>query len=377
MTAKGLPVDLSALWTVFRAGDGQLVPVPGDQHQSTRSRVSHLFRIREIAWQAGVSEATVDRVLHDRPGVRDRMVRKVRQAIADLDRQQSDVPLEGRTFVLDIVLQAPEPFSSAVRGALDAERSFLRPAVISARFHPVPGDPVAGLTKILDRIARRGSAGVILKAPDVPEITAAVDRLAHERIPVVTLATDLPRSQRVAYIGVDNRSAGATAGYLMAHWLGNEPGDILVALPVNFFRGEEEREMGFRSAIRSLSPHRSLIDVTDPGVEGALKDLVLRALRNDSGINAVYSVSANNVAIVEAFASTPRTLSAMVGHDLLDDNARLLRDGRLSAVLYHDLHQDMRRAAHVILQAHGALPGRIQSHRASVQIATPYNMPSR
>ncbi len=67
----------------------------------------------------------------------------------------------------------------------------------------------------------------------------------------MTLVTDLPGSQRLAYIGMDNRAAGATAAYLMGQWLGDRPGDVLVTLSRGFFRGEEEREMGFQGAMRT------------------------------------------------------------------------------------------------------------------------------
>lgn len=63
--------------------------------------MAHPYRIREIAQQAGLSEATVDRVLNQRGGVRAGTVDEVRRAVADLDRQKSQLSLGGRTFIVD------------------------------------------------------------------------------------------------------------------------------------------------------------------------------------------------------------------------------------------------------------------------------------
>ena len=97
--------------------------------------MGHPFPIREIARQAGLSEATVDRVLNGRTGVRESTAREVHQAIADLDRQRTQVRLQGRTFMVDMVVQAPQRFTTAVRAALEAELPSLHPAVVRSRFH--------------------------------------------------------------------------------------------------------------------------------------------------------------------------------------------------------------------------------------------------
>ncbi len=339
--------------------------------------MGHPYRIREIAVQAGLSERTVDRVLNSRGGVRASTVREVQQAIADLDRQRSQLRLGGRTFIIDVVMQAPERFTSAVRDALETVLPSLRPAAVRSRFHFRETCPPEELVATLDRIRMRGSQGVILKAPDLPEITTACWRLTQAGIPLVTLVTDLPGSQRLVYIGMDNRAAGATAAYLMGQWLGDRPGNILVTLSRDFFRGEEEREMGFRNAMRSLHSDRSLAEIDNSdGLDETMRGLVLAALETDPKIDAVYSIGGGNLAIVEAFAATGRTYSVFIAHDLDHDNTRLLRGGRISAVLHHDLNQDMRQACYAIMQAHQALPGAPHSWPSNIHVITPYNMPA-
>jgi LacI family transcriptional regulator len=339
--------------------------------------MGHPYRIREIAMQAGLSERTVDRVLNNRGGVRASTVREVQRAISDLDRQRTQLRLNGRRFMIDVVMQTPQRFSSAVRDALEAELPSLRPAIIRSRFHFRETCPVEELVATMDGIRARGSQGVILKAPDLPDIVAACWRLVHAGIPVVTLVTDLPGSRRLAYVGMDNRAAGATAAYLMGQWLGDRRGNTLITLSRDFFRGEEEREMGFRSAMRSRYPHRALVEIDNTdGLDETMRGLVLAALAQDRDIDAVYSIGGGNTAIVEAFARTGRDCKVFVAHDLDRDNARLLRDGQISAVLHHDLNQDMRRACHSIMQAHKALPGAVYSWPSNINVITPYNLPA-
>ncbi|WP_250033295.1 LacI family DNA-binding transcriptional regulator [Paractinoplanes maris] len=331
--------------------------------------MKHPYRIREIASQAGLSEATVDRVLHGRGGVRESTVREVRRAITDLDRQRDQVRLAGRTFLVDVVVQAPPRFSTTIRAALEAELPGLRPALVRARFHLLDGPSVREVVAALDRAGRSGSHGVILKAPDHPDIVAAATGLS---IPLVTLVTDLPTSPRITYAGLDNHAAGATAAYLIEQWLGDRPGEVLVVRGRGTFRGEDEREAGFRAETR-----RRVVEVTDAEdrPDTVRRDIRDRLTANPAvrGIYSLYAGAGGNAAVVEAFRDHP--YDVFVAHDLDRENTALLRERKLSAVLHHDLRTDLRRACHAIMQSHGVLPGPIRTNPSAVQVITPFNAP--
>ncbi|OBF19687.1 LacI family DNA-binding transcriptional regulator [Mycobacterium sp. ACS4331] len=334
--------------------------------------MAHRYKVREIAQQAGLSEATVDRVLNDRPGVRESTRAEVRQAIADLDKQRAQLRLNGRRYLIDVVMQTPQRFSDAFRAAIEAELPAFAPAMLRARFHLWESGSTAQMVDTLARI--RGSHGVVLKAADEPEVVEAVDRLVAAGTPVVTYTTDIPASARCGYVGIDNHGAGLTAAYLIEQWLGPAPAEVLITVSRTVFRGEGEREVGFRSGLRASG--RTVVEVTDSdGIDATNERLVLQALERHPAVDAVYSPGGGNTATVAAFEKLGRECRVFIAHDLDADNRRLLRDGSISAVLHNDLRADARLAMRLILQHHGALP--IEPVRPSpVQVITPYNLPT-
>lgn len=313
--------------------------------------MKHPYRIREIAARAGLSPATVDRVLHSRGGVRDSTARAVHQAIADLDRQQQSQ--SGRPFVIDVVLRTSRRFSAAVRAAGEAEAPEFAPVAVRIRPH-LTDDPAAAL----DRIGRSRSHGLILLAPPAPEIAEAVSRLG---VPVVTLNHDLPAGKRIAHVGVADFDSGATAAYLVDRLLADRAGDVLL------INGRGERAEGFRSVL----PSRRLL-TADSSEAGPLRAI----LAANPSVRAVYSAgNCGNVAVITAFAAERRNYDVFVAHGLDRENAALLREHRISAVLHQDLRADLRHACRAILRAQGVLPGPIRSHPSAVQVITPFNVP--
>lgn len=338
--------------------------------------MAHEFLIKDIAYQAGLSVATVDRVIHKRGGVRRQTHARIEAALEELRQQDNAAPMAGRRFVIDMVMEAPDRFTSAVRHAFEAEAATFLPTVFRCRFHFVEQMRQSDMVKLLEKIRRRGSHGVVLKAPDTPAVNAVVGQLEEARIPVVTLVTDVSHSPRSAYAGSDNRAAGETAAYLIGEKLGQQTGRVLVTLSSNRFRGEEEREIGFRRLLRERYPKVRVTEVSEGyGRDTTTATLAASALRNEPAINAVYSIGGANRAILSAFVSAGRSCICFVAHDLDNDNLALLREHRIHYVLHHDLRSDAASAYRTLLKFHHALPGIKGPGLSALEIITPYNIP--
>ncbi len=131
----------------------------GDTPLAETVGMPHRYKVREIAQQSGLSEATVDRVLNERPGVRENTRAEVMQAIADLDKQRAQLRLNGRRYLIDVVMQTPQRFSDAFRAAVEAELPAFAPAMLRARFHLWESGSTAQMVDALGRTSRQPRRG--------------------------------------------------------------------------------------------------------------------------------------------------------------------------------------------------------------------------
>jgi LacI family transcriptional regulator len=235
----------------------------------------------------------------------------------------------------------------------------------------------AEVVTALDRIRRRGSQGICLKARDLPAVRAAVDRLAAAGIPVFTLVTDLPGSARAGYIGLDNMGAGRTAAHLVAHGLQGRGGRVLTVRSQDAFAGEADRLAGFRATLAALRPGTTIRDVA--GGAGLPADTARRVaadLAAHGPVDAVYSIGGGNAAILAALDAHGLGAVPFIAHDLDRENRALLQAGRIAFVLHHDLVADMRELCLAVMAAHRLAPERPPAFSSDVHVVGPYNIPS-
>jgi LacI family transcriptional regulator len=337
---------------------------------ASNCRMTRKFTIKEIAHQAGLSPATVDRALYARAHVRGVTRDRVASALAELEAQYAASALQGRKITLDVVIQAPGRFSSAVQQAFQAELPLMKPATFRARFHLAEVMDEAEVIARLRAIVRRGTQGIVLKVPATPAIEDYLAELGRKGVPVVSYVTDVAAPLRLAYVGMENAQAGATAAYLLGRMA--RGGRVLITLSSQMFQGEDLRRKGFIDHLTRHFPHLVTTTVSEGfGVNRTTGDIVGRALEEHADIAHVYSIGGGNAAILEAFAEARRRIDVFAAHDLDRTNRQLLKTGQVSFVIHHDFRQDARRVCLHFSQHYRLIDRALDLGTTEIRIACP------
>lgn len=285
--------------------------------------------IAEIVSESGISRATVDRVLNNRPGVHPRTRETVQRAIAKLtahEEPHGDRPPVDFALRLDTGLMAQiKRFASCL-----GERKH-------AIYDIYQADDAGVLARIKD-LCEDLTRPLVVTVMNTAPVVAELARARRRGKVVIAMISDLPSEARDAFVGIDNRAAGETVAYLIGKALGDRPTSVGLVLGNHAYRCHQEREMGFRSALRTHFPRIALMgEAIGQDNPQTTRSAVLKLLEGNPGIGALYNVSGGNAGMVQAVAEAGRTNDIMtICHEINHVTVPLLRDGGLAYLLSQD-----------------------------------------
>ncbi|WP_116134603.1 LacI family DNA-binding transcriptional regulator [Tropicimonas sp. IMCC34043] len=294
---------------------------------------------KDLAKAAGVSLATVDRVLNNRPGVRKETVASVIGAIERIGfvRNQSAANLaRGRSYRFEFLLpETGDDFMAALIDRIEESRLALLSDSIEVAFHcTLPNDPHSAAA-LLGRVSAERVDGVAIMAPESPQLRDATSRLIGRGVQVVQFLSGQPDLRPLDFVGVDNNSAGATAGRLLGRFLGPRAGKILVVSETMNALDSVERRLGFDRVLTSdfpaLTPLPSLETFGDPV---RTETVVRTSYANHPDIIGAYILGSEARLPLEAIrdASDPAG-QVIIAHERTRYTEEMLRNRVLDAVI--------------------------------------------
>ncbi len=297
-------------------------------------------RITDVARAAGVSTATVDRVLHGRGNVRSTTAQRVVKAAAalaylpdaDLARTLKPAP----TSIAFLLPGGTNRYLNMLGETVSYMEDQLAPYNVRCTTHFIDGFNPKVLAERLLHYGRR-SQGVACMALEHPLVREAITTLASESVPIVTLITDVLSAPRVAFVGMDNRAAGRTAGLLLGRFIGPRPRACKVAMFAGSlsYRGHEEREMGFQHILAESFPSLKVVGLREGRDDAEINYRQARQLLlQHPDLAGIYNVGGASDGIGRALKEVGRDQDIVfVGHGLTPETRALLIDGTLDAVI--------------------------------------------
>ena len=295
--------------------------------------------IADLAKKAGVSVATVDRVLNRRLPVRGdtaQLVVKAAEAIGYhatglLKRRLTEVPVRKFGFLL----QKRDAFYQVLGREL---------ANVTKSASYVQGKPVVEFmeelaptfiaARILD-VAPKVDA-MALVAVDHPLVNEAVEAVVESGKPVFALLSDISTPLKSGLVGLDGRKVGRIAAWTISRTARN-PGKVGILLGSHRYLNQDLAEISFRSYMRENAPDFILLEsIVNLDDERIAYEAVCEMIERNEDLVAIYACGGGQDGLIRALREkrADRRIVA-VCNELTATNRAALIDGTIDLCLGH------------------------------------------
>jgi LacI family transcriptional regulator len=291
--------------------------------------------LEDIGKALNLSRSTISRAMNMSPVVkeatRERIIAKAKELGFVPNKAARSLVLNRELRVAAVVFSEPDYFWRDVQTGVQKAAKELRDFRVHVEYLTTDIKRPEQQARLLLDLADQGVNGVVISPNDPAIVAPAIDALIQRGIPVLTVSADVPGTRRMCYVGCDYQRAGRIAGDLMARLMGGR-GRIGVLTFAGTVPAITQRIAGFRDALREhpgiecSGPHA--LSRTGEETGAFVKDL-LAADPAITGLFVAYGVLEQAGEALRQ-AGLDRTVT-LVGYDMSEGIARLMRDGVIDA----------------------------------------------
>jgi len=294
--------------------------------------------IREIAESLGLSIGTVDRALHDRPGING----ATRSRILERAKALGYRPNLAARFLssqkqLRIGVNLPREIASffdLVRdGIQEAARSVETSDVrVIHRSYPGLGD---GEEEALAEALADNLHGLIMVPGQPVTLAPLLTKAAERGLPVVCVNTDSPEVEHLVTVCVDSLTTGLLVGEIMGRFLSGR-GRVMVVTGQLSTIDHAQKVAGFRQALSEMWPGLGIAAVVEAhDHEPEAYEKSRQVLTNAPDVAGIYVSTVNSVPVLRAIEDVGLAgRTTVITSDLFPALAPLIESGRVAATMY-------------------------------------------
>lgn len=324
---------------------------------------------KDLARHAGVSRATVDRVLNGRAGVHEKTINAVNKAIKELGfvRNLSAANLaKGRIYRFEFLLpDRGGEFQDTLVAEIEDLQSAVRADGIQITCRRALRRDPHRVVETLAAIDAQKVDGVAIMAPDSPQVRDAMQRLIERGVSVVRVISGGPSNDQMECVGIDNLAAGATAARLLGGFTKATEGNVLVVAEAMNASDSAQRRLGFDRTLAMRFPNLNALPTLETHGDTARAESIIRAAyRNRETIVGAYVMSSEASGPLTTLSELGHSRDqTIIAHERTPYTLELLRAEKVDALITQNPGHVIRSAARLLKsQCDGRMPHAAQEN---------------
>ena len=303
--------------------------------------------IADLAKAAGVSVATVNRILGGSASVRAATIQRVQEAAGEIGfygvgvidaRKKEAMPHYRLAFLLQQSHRdLYQLFATKIREAARQRRNDEVEPVVEFVDNLEPENIAARLMALGDHCD-----AVAVIAADHPLIGQAIHALKVQGKPVVAYITDQSAPHRSGYVGTDNWKLGRAAAWFIAKTT-HGAGRIAVFIGNHRYQCQDVSDASFRSYIRENANRLTVEDSLPTHEEPQVAYRIVQGLLRDmDDLVGIYIAGGGISGVLKALREAPeekRRSVSLICRDIGPETRKGLAEGLITAALCHPLEQ--------------------------------------
>jgi len=309
---------------------------------------------KDLAEAAGVSLATVDRVLNNRPNVSRKAEEKVNAAIVEIGfvRNMAAVNLrrnKAYNFRFVLPTEGDQYLDGVLTQIAESNKSILSERTQIESVQMPAGDPHA-IANYLSTLQEGETDGVAIMAPESPQVRDAMSRLQERGINVVQFLSGQEGMDNMDFVGIDNRAAGATAARLIGRFLYGVKGRVMVISETMLSLDSIERRRGFDQVLNAEFQNLVVLPTLETyASEKRTRDIISRLLEHEKDIVAVYILSSEARVPISQMANYKDLNSlVIVVHERTPFTEASLKEEKIDAIIAQNPGHAVRSALRIL-----------------------------
>lgn len=300
--------------------------------------------IKMVAEYAGVSRGTVDRVLHDRGNVNKDVLKKVQMALKELDYRPNAIgralAMQKKNIRLGIIIpENPGFFRDEIQRAAAMAEEEYKDLGVEIQVAWCNALKPEQYVKAIDAMLSRGFCGFAVCAQNSQMLIDKINQLKEQEVPVITVNSDIPDSERTCFIGEDAIRCGRAAAEIICKY--RKPGEeILVLGGIPEFTGHQDRLRGFETYMKEqgISKSEYRVVYTYEKYEFAYEQLEI-VFSKEPQIGCIYLAVESTAAYRDVLAMCKeKARPFVVCHDTADHTLKALKDGLVDFTIDQDVY---------------------------------------